>query len=148
MRAAIGAPDFDNAKNLLRTVVEKEAPKPSPAPRFGGEPGTQVPEVNPEDLKTVWEAFKQMGPGAQIDVIIFERLCKPGADVQAVCYRAQMMSLVARLIQTQQLAPNKDGSLDMKVFKAAAKMPLEWIETGVVREGLPFDVEKFLQQCA
>jgi hypothetical protein len=49
------------------------------------------------------------------------------------------------LIQTQQLAPNSDGSLDMRVFKAAAKMPLEWMGEGV-REGLPFDVEKFLQQ--
>jgi len=43
MRAAIGAPDFDTAKNLLSAVVENELPKQSPAPQFGGEPGTPVP---------------------------------------------------------------------------------------------------------
>ena len=32
--SALEAPDFDTAKNLLRTVVEKELPKPSPIPRF------------------------------------------------------------------------------------------------------------------
>ena len=104
--------------------------------------------MDPEDLKAVWDFSFEVGPGGAIDIILFERLCKPGADVQAVCYRSQMLSLVAMLIQTEQLAPSSDGTLDMKVFKAAAKMPLEWTEIGVVREGFPFDVEKFLQQCA
>lgn len=151
MRAAIDAPDFDTAKNLLRMVVEKEAPEPSPIPRFGGEPGTQVPEVDPEDLKTVWQ-FIEMGPEpAQIEITSFERVFKrhfrPGADFQALFYRAQMMSLVAMTIQTQQLAPNEAGTLDMKVFTAMAKIPLEWMGEGV-REESPFDVERFLQQCA
>jgi hypothetical protein len=156
MRAAIDAPDFDTAKNLLRTVVEKEAPEPSPIPRFGGEPGTPVPEVDPEDLKGVWDFLAKLraksgerAPQIACEPGLFERLCKlkPSADVQAVCYRVQMMSLVAMLIQTQQLAPNEAGTLDMKVFTAMAKIPLEWMGEGV-REELPFDVERFLQQCA
>ena len=130
-----------DAAQAVDRWTDKELSSP---PSFGGKPGTPVPEVDPEDLKVVWEVCKQMGPGAAIDTIIFERLCKPGADVQAVCHRSRMLCLVAMLIQTQQLAPNKDGTLDMKVFKAAAKVPLEWMETGVVKE---FDVESFFKLC-
>jgi hypothetical protein len=114
-------------------------------------PVRRVPEVDPADIKAAWdylfEARKRMGPGGAIGATRLAHLCKPGANVQAVFYRSQMLALVARMIQTQQLAPNEAGTLEMKVFKAAAKMPLEWMgERG--REGLPFDVEKFLQQCA
>ena len=83
---------------------------------FGGKPGTAVPEVNPEHLKAVWDCASKLGPGGAIDTIIFERHCKPGADVQAICYRWQMLGLVSMMIQTQQLTPNADGTLDMKVF--------------------------------
>jgi hypothetical protein len=118
---------------------------------FGGKPGTPVPEVDPEDLKAVWdysaETRKGKGPNGAISIRFFERLCKPGADVQAICYRSSMIGLLATFLQPQQLTPNEAGTLDMKVFKAAAKMPLEWMGEGVRKE-LPFDVEKFLQRCA
>jgi len=98
-----------------------------------------VPEVDPEDLKTVWRFFKpQIGghaPRVGFERLL-KRLCKPGADLQALRYRAWMMSLVAMIIQTQQLAPDEAGTLDMKVFTAMAKIPLEWMgEEEVTADG-------------
>jgi len=39
-----------------------------------------------------------------------------------------------------------DGELDDAVFQIAATFPMEKMRTGVVREGLPFDVEEFVKQ--
>ena len=35
----------------------------------------------------------------------------------------------------------KDGELTDPVFRAGAQVPMEWIGVGVVRQGLPLDLE-------
>jgi len=39
-----------------------------------------------------------------------------------------------------------DGEFDDAVFQVAATFPMEKMRTGVVREGLPFDVDEFVKQ--
>jgi hypothetical protein len=119
-------------------------------PSFGGNPDEQVPRVDPDDLKTVWQ-FRQgslqrsewpVATGADF----LRQLCKPGADVKALGYRAMMLSLLIQHAQ-EQLAPwNTDGKLDDNVFRAAAEIPMQWIGVGIERLGLPFDVEDFMRR--
>jgi hypothetical protein len=42
----------------------------------------------------------------------------------------------------------KDGELTEPVFRAAAQVPMEWIGVGVVRQGLPFDLEDFMRRVS
>jgi hypothetical protein len=119
-------------------------------PSFGGKPGELVPRVDPDDLKTVWQFFKGSLERSEWPVTtgadFLQRVCKPGADVQALSYRAMMLSLLIRHAQ-QQLAPrNTEGELDDNVFRAAAEIPMEWIGVGITRRGLPFDVEDFMRR--
>jgi hypothetical protein len=39
-----------------------------------------------------------------------------------------------------------DGEFDDKVIEVAARFPMGWMEIGVVRQGLPFDVEEFFNR--
>jgi hypothetical protein len=41
----------------------------------------------------------------------------------------------------------REGQPDDAVFRAAAKVPAEWVGVGIVRESLPFDVNEFLRLC-
>jgi hypothetical protein len=41
-----------------------------------------------------------------------------------------------------------DGELDDAVFQVAATIPMEKMRAGVVREGMPFDMDEFLRQVA
>ena len=158
MKAAIGAPDFDTAKNLLRTVIEKEVPKPSPAPRFGGEPGTPVPEVDADDVKAASRLYCEVEkdhPGQQVAVgmEVLKRVCKPGADVHAVCYCYAQLALL-KLIAEQNVIPKAsmdcitaNGEFKDSALEVISKFPMEWMGNGP-RQGLPFDLERFLQLCA
>jgi len=110
-----------------------------------GKPGEAVPQVDADDVKTVWdyaEETQKTTPGCVISVNIFEMLCKPGADVRAVCYRVSLLELALQFAK-EQLAP---WSLD-SLLRAIATAPMEWMEVGVVRDGLPFDFEEFLKLC-
>jgi len=40
----------------------------------------------------------------------------------------------------------RDGQPDDAVFEVAATFPMEKMRTGIVREGLPFDVEEFVKR--
>jgi hypothetical protein len=46
-------------------------------------PGEPAPQVDPEDLKTVWEYIRQCHEAAT-GIELFKHLCKPGADIWAV----------------------------------------------------------------
>ena len=122
-------------------------------PQFGGRPGEPVPEVNPEDVKTVWamqsEAQKRHGG---ITRRVFEHVLPAGTDIDAVCYRARQLGLV-NLILNDDLAQkhlpaswHRVTRVDDVVFRATAKIPMEWIGGGV-RQGLPFDINEFLRLC-
>ena len=44
-------------------------------------------------------------------------------------------------------APELQDKLDV-VFLTAATIPMEWIGVGVVRKGLPFDIEEFMRRVS
>ena len=123
--------------------------------------GESVPEVDAEDIKAVsllYEELKKQHPGECWGVGrgILERVCKPGADIRAICYRYMYVSILT-VIAAQAQSPEpemaafqekvsavvKDGELINIALDAAAKIPMTW-ET----KGLPFDFDEFLKLCA
>ena len=122
-------------------------------PPFGGQPGEPVPEVDSEDLKATWEFHQEVQaehPGEQVGIAagLAQSICTPGADIQAVGYRSSMIWIMTR-IAPEQIAPFlNDGQPTDAVFRAAAKVRLEWLGVGIVRQGPPFDVNEFLSLCA
>jgi hypothetical protein len=121
-------------------------------PAFGGEPGEPVPEVDPDDLKTIWEMGRDLQaryPGQQVatGIGIFEHACKPRANIEATHYRASLLSLMTLFASEQLTRFTEDGQLDDAVFRAAAKVPMEWMGVGIVRQGPPFNMDEFLRLC-
>lgn len=117
--------------------------------RFGGEPGTPVPQVDPEDLRKVFEYGREVArehPNTAIGVSIYEHMLgKPQDHVLAVCYRANMLGLITTCAKdVLPLPPVSEEAL----FRAMATVEMEWMEPGVVTQGPPFDWEQFLKQCA
>jgi hypothetical protein len=141
---------FRNLTDAVDHWVDKELAKNS-APSFGGKPGEPVPEADPDDLKTIWGIHRELEARHPGETVATGRgllkWLKPGANLEATCYRASMLALTAKFIATEQLVPDKDGMLDGRVFRAAATIPMEWIGAGI-RQGMPFDIEHFLQLCA
>lgn len=141
---------FRIAGEAADNFAKKELAK-APA-QFGGKPGDPVPEVDADDLKALWQLQretearhkgKQVATGSELA----KHYCKPGADIQAISYRTGMLSLLA-FMAPDQIAPwKKDEQLDDALFRAAAKIPLLWMEVGVRTQGFPFDVEEFFRLC-
>lgn len=126
---------------------------PANPPSLGGNPGEPVPEVDPEDLKTLWregrdiQARQPRQPGQQVATgfDLIKAICKPGANVDAVWYRSSMIWALNQFAQAQ-LAPwVKDEQVSDAVFQTMATIPMEWIGRAE-REGLPFDVEEFFRR--
>jgi hypothetical protein len=118
-------------------------------PQFGGEPGQPVPQVDPGDLKAAWKLFQDCGANGAVGtgVDLLRQICKPGADMAAIGYRAAMLNLLTR-VAPERLEPwCKDGRLDDGVLRAAARVQLEWMGVGITRQGWPFDVEEFVRLC-
>ena len=117
---------------------------------FGfGRAGEPVPQVDPEDVKAVWEvgqeSVKENPQGnVAIGAEIFRRACKPGANVPAVTYRTGQIGIL-RLIQPDVMDPLIQEK-PKAVFRAAAEIPMEWIGVGIVRHGLPFDPDDFVRR--
>ena len=126
---------------------------PQGPPQFGGKPGETVPAVDPDDVRTAWQVEREVQaryPGKNIatGAELMKRACKPGANIQAVTYRVWLVSLMTE-IAPEKLAPfTHNGKPDDAVFRAAAKVPAEWMGVGVAREGPPFDVTEFVRLCA
>jgi hypothetical protein len=120
-------------------------------PSFGGKPGEPVPQVDPQDVKTLWEMSQETErrhPGVQAatGVAVLEQVCKPGANIRAVTYRSSMI-WVLRHSAPEVLEPwTKEDQLDDVIFRTMAEIPMEWIGVGVSRQGLPFDVEDFVRR--
>jgi hypothetical protein len=117
---------------------------------FGGNPGEPVPEVDPDDLKTVWQETRdlqarQPGQKGAIGLESMIAKCKPGANLEVVAYRSFMISAL-NLIAQEQLAPwVKDEQVSDAVFRTMATIPMEWFGH-TPREVLPFDVEEFFRR--
>jgi hypothetical protein len=155
-----------NVDYALEHTLDRKIEEP---PRFGGEPGTPVPVVNIDGLKAVahvWDELQRQHPGTQfgIGVGAIEHICKHGADVRAVCYRLGQLGLL-KLISEQKVDDPEgqahivkfqskitqlmqDGEFTDAAFKAIARVPMEWMAVGVVREGPPYDFEELLRLCA
>jgi hypothetical protein len=121
-------------------------------PRFGGKPGEPVPAVDPEDVKTVWQIGRDVevnhpGKDVAVGVNVMKQVCKPGADIEAVSYRAGFAWLISQIAPEHLARFTREGQLDDAVFRAAAKVPAEWMGVGIVRQGPPFDLNEFLRLC-
>src|ERR1700693_432826 len=90
--------------------------------RLLGAPGAPVPEVDPEDVKAVWELGRDIEArhpakagelrAHAVGIEIFKAACKPGANIPAVFYRGTMLGMLIRHAQDQ-LAPwLKEGNPD------------------------------------
>jgi hypothetical protein len=125
-----------------QNMSEEDLPKV-----FMGKPGEAVPTVDSSDLKALWNCYQELGaqhPEGSVGIAIgaLQRICSPGADVRAVAYRYGMLRVLAGMLE----ASWPGGQPSDAVFKVAARMELKWMAVGVVQNGLPFDVEKFLTE--
>jgi len=111
--------------------------------------GEPVPEVDPEDVKTVWNLYRDVAtrhPGQAVGIgsSVVEQACKPGANAFAVSYRRAMLHA---LTAWGELSPwVRDGELDDALFQVAATVPMKWMGVGVEHQGLPLDEEDFLRR--
>ena len=115
-----------------------------------GKPGDPVAEVDADDLKAVWQLMNDREAGSAgeraIGFMVFEAVCKPGADIQAVFYRAGMLSLLTQDAPDGPTLCMKEGQLDLAVFRVVASIPMEWMGVGIVRHGSPFDIDEFFRR--
>jgi hypothetical protein len=116
---------------------------------FGyGRAGEPVPQVDPSDLKALWtlyEESRKRNPkgGVMIGRSLMQDLCKPGADVTAISYRATKLELF-RHILPDTIEPLIQDKLDA-VLKAASEIPMVWIGA-TVYHGWTFDPEDFVRR--
>ena len=131
-------------------VIHLAEPKPAEPPDLwaGSGDGDTVPAVSPEDLKKLFQLFRDVqsrGVGA-IDMRMYERACSSGADVQSVWFRAAILEGLKQMHPELIARWTRNGEFDDAVFQVAATFPMQKMKTGVVREGLPFDVDEFVRQ--
>ena len=109
-----------------------------------GKAGEPVPVVDLADIKVMWVHFQELKAqhpgGVAVEVDIWKQLCSPGANIQAVSYRCQMLGL----LEMMQRAAWTGGELSVNAFKVAARMDLHWMAVGLAQNGLPFSLEGFL----
>jgi len=122
-----------------------------PPPFFEGSPGEPVPEVDPEDLKTLWQEQQEIEarhPGKQVAIGrgLAEQICRPGADIPALGYRVSMLWLLSQIAKERFAVFAKDGQPIDAAFRAAAKVPVKWMGEGLCTQA-PFDVDEFLRLC-
>ena len=120
-------------------------------PRIGGNPGEPVPEVDPDDVKAVWQLQREVQerhPGKLVAVAgtRISSVCRPGADMQAVGYRVALLNVFIHVCEEGDFMPPllRDGNVPDSVFREVAQMKAEWIGSDV-REGFPFDADALLQ---
>jgi hypothetical protein len=137
-------------REAIHAAIRKFAPEETQAPRFGGEAGESVPEVDPDDLKAIWQIGEELqanqsGKKVAVGFEVMKQACKPGANIEATGYRSSLIWMLTHVAQ-QQLAPwLRDGKVADPVFRVMASIPMEWVGSAV-KQGLPFDVAKFLRR--
>jgi len=113
---------------------------------FFGKAGEPVPVVDVADMKVMWahgQKLKAQHPGGvAVEVGIWKQLCSPGADIQAVAYRCQMLGLLEMMLR----AAWTGGELSVNALKVAARIDLHWMAVGVAQNGFPFNLEGFLAE--
>lgn len=137
------------AAGRLKSPPERTENEVEPQLPFGGKPGEPVPTVDPDDVKSIWKLGKEAetrGVSA-IGSVIMEQACKPGSNTGAAWYRSTLIWMMTQIAPEQLTRFIRDGQPDDAVFRAAAKVPMEWTAVGVVHKGPPFDVDEFLKLC-
>ena len=112
-------------------------------PDAAGEP---VPQVDPEDVKVVWERQIKMErdhPGQLVAVAAGGNMPEPNTNIRAVGYRATMLMMLRR-VAPEILDPLIQDKLDA-VLLAIAHIPMEWISAGG-RKSLPFNFDDFMSR--
>jgi hypothetical protein len=103
-----------------------------------------VSAVDPNDLRKVWTFMTESQGTKATGINFFESICSPGADVVAVWYRTSLLKICeSRGLLSRWLS---GGRLDDAVIEVAADFPMDKMGVGVVRNGLPFDVQEFLKR--
>jgi len=108
-------------------VLHLAEPKPQePPPDLWESQEGGVAAVNPDDLKKVWQFFRDFearnpGHGALIGNSVYKSICSPGADVMAVWFRVSMVAMMMQMMP-ELLAPwIHDGQPDDAVFQVALR---------------------------
>ncbi len=126
---------------------------PTNLPFFLGNAGEPVVEVDPDELKALWQRMRELRarvPGAEESRAVsvgFQgtAIGEPGARSGAIWFRATMLSALHRVAR-EPLAPwMSDEKVADAVFRIMAKIPMEWIGF-TPHDGLPFDVDEFFRQ--
>ncbi len=118
--------------------------------RFYGDLGEPVASVDVADLKSVWDMYQDIasqhpGGGVGVDSSLIERVCSPRADIRAVVYRCQMLSLLEMLPGDLLATWKQSGQLQEAVLRVAARIPMNWMGEGL-SHSLPFDVDAFFEE--
>jgi len=87
-------------------------------PLFGGEAGEPVPQVDPDDLKAVWQFFQnypvRSGQAVATPTSRLQQVCKPGADIGGeetkIVESAMGQAFAVGRKGIYFVAPNPDGS--------------------------------------
>jgi hypothetical protein len=144
---------LDQVKDAVQATITKfESKIVAQPPKFGGDPGKPVPEVDPEDVKTVWKIQREIeetNPGRQVatGASLLKHACKAGADIEAVSYRTSQLFLLRMIAPEQWAQLTSNGQPSDAVFTAAAKVPMEWMGVGIIRQGPPFNFDEFVHLC-
>jgi len=137
---------LEQVREAVHAAIRKSAPAGTQMPKFGGEAGESVPEVDPHDLKAIWKIGEETKSKAA-GIELMRQACKPGANVEATWYRSSVISILTQVAQ-QQLAPwLREGQVADPVFRTAASIPMKWVGSEQ-RQGLPFDFEEFLRRLS
>jgi hypothetical protein len=131
--------------------VERKTPQEPPDLWRGSQAGDSVASVSPDDLRAVWQSTRDAEAGKPGECVsignsVYQSVCSPGADSVAVWYRASMVAMLQMIPESPLAQWTHDGQLDDAVFQVAATIPMEKMRAGVVREGVPFDVEEFVKR--
>lgn len=115
--------------------------------------GGPVPEADPKDLKAIWEIGRDIQarhPGQEVAVHknLLEAACKPGANVQATIYRANLLRMVSILAPAEWATLTHDGQPSGCVFCAVGRGAVKWPEVGDPLHDPTFDLNEFLRLCA
>jgi hypothetical protein len=105
--------------------------------------------VEPRDLENVWKLTQDLPlvPPSQVNFLPlgeYARICSPGADVQAVWYRASLFRLLAdhlKLLNSESSSPVRKA-----FFELAAKFPIQRVKPGVRYNDWPMDADGFVKQ--
>ena len=122
-----------------------------PVDLWTGSEGDSVAAVSPADLRAVWQLFRdaQAGnPGQHMSIgnSVYQNVCSPGADAVAAWYRAGMLWMLKMFPESPLVRWIHDGEYEDAVFEVAATFPMKKMDTGVVYDGPPFDMEEFVKQ--